>query len=129
MNVIINISITYRIKNLVVFRKVLKKGFLGKNLQTIQDHGALYYMVAQNTERTYGIHKVFRLHRKSRQIQFFCRKRPILLHMCATCSELSSNIGSYSQSANMQFRTPADTPRSNQGSIISLEQKRAVVIF
>ena len=37
--------------------------------------------------------------------------------------------GSYSQFANIQFRTPADTPRSNQGSIISLDQKRAEVIF
>ena len=42
---------------------------------------------------------------------------------------LKWNEWSYSQFANMQFRTPADTPRSNQGSIISLEQKRAVVIF
>ena len=57
----------------------------------------LYYMEAQNTVRTYGLNQVFRfvkgiwLHRNSRII-FFSRKRPILLHMCATCSELPSYI-------------------------------------
>ena len=57
----------------------------------------LYKMVAQNNVRTYGVIQVFRfvegiwLHRKDRQIRFF-RKRPILLHMCATCSELPSYL-------------------------------------
>ena len=53
-------------------------------------------MVAQNTVRTYGVIQAFRfvegiwLHRKSRKILFFFRKRPILLHTCAACSELPS---------------------------------------
>ena len=55
-------------------------------------------MKAQNTVRKYGVNQVFRfvegilLHRKSRQIRNFCRKRPIFLHTCATCSELPSYI-------------------------------------
>ena len=58
----------------------------------------IYQMVAQNTVRTYGVNQVFRfvkgiwLHRQSRQIRFFSRKRTILLHTCATCSELPSCI-------------------------------------
>ena len=53
-------------------------------------------LVAQNTVRTYGVNHVFRfvegfcLHRKSRQL----RKLPIFHHTCATCSELTSYIGS-----------------------------------
>lgn len=55
-------------------------------------------MVAQNNVRTYEVTQVFRfaagiwLHRESRQIRFFFRKRPILLHMCATRSELPSYL-------------------------------------
>ena len=54
-------------------------------------------MVAHNTVRTYGVNRVFRLvegiwlHRMGRQIRFFW-ERPILLHTCATCSELPSYI-------------------------------------
>ena len=54
----------------------------------------LYQMVAHLTMRTYGGNQAFRfvegiwLHRKSRQIRNFFRKRPILLHTCTTCSEL-----------------------------------------
>ena len=49
-------------------------------------------MVAQNTVRKYAVYQIFRffegiwLHRKNCQI----RKRPILLHTCATCPELPS---------------------------------------
>jgi len=56
-------------------------------------------MVAHFTMRTYGENQVLRfvegvwLHRKNRLIIFFfSRKRPILLHTCATCSELPSNM-------------------------------------
>ena len=55
-------------------------------------------MVAHFTMRTYGVNQAFQfvegiwLHRKSRHIRFFFRKRPILLHTCATCSELTSYI-------------------------------------
>ena len=55
-------------------------------------------MVPQNTLRTFGDNKVFRfvkdiwLHRQSRHIRFFFRKKPILQHSCATCFELPSNI-------------------------------------
>ena len=50
-------------------------------------------MVAQNTMRVYGVNQVFRfvegiwLHRKIRKSISFL-KSPILLHICATCSEL-----------------------------------------
>ena len=53
-------------------------------------------MVAQNTVLTYGVNQIFKfvegiwLHKKSRQIRFFSRKIPILLHTCATCSEVPS---------------------------------------
>ena len=52
----------------------------------------LYKMVAQNMVLTYGVKQVFRiaegiwLHRKSRQIRHFGRKRPILLYLCASWS-------------------------------------------
>ena len=56
-------------------------------------------MVAQNTVRTYGVNQFFfqfvtgiRLHRQSRQNRICFLKIPILLHTCATCSELPSNI-------------------------------------
>ena len=55
-------------------------------------------MDAQIPVRTYGDNQVFRfikgirLHRQSRQIRFFSRKRPALLYTCATCSELPSYI-------------------------------------
>ena len=57
-----------------------------------------YEMVAHFTMRTYGVNEAFRfvegtwLHRKSHQIRFFVRKRPILHHTFATCSELPSYI-------------------------------------
>ena len=53
-------------------------------------------MLAQNTVLTYGVNQVFRfvegiwLRRKSHQIRNCFRKRPILLHECAICSELPS---------------------------------------
>ena len=52
----------------------------------------LFYMVAQNMMRTYGVNQVFRfveailLHRV--KSDFFFGKGPILQHTCATCSEL-----------------------------------------
>ena len=58
----------------------------------------LYYMVAHFTMRTFGVNQVFRsvigmlLHRKSHQILKRFRKRPILHHTCALCSELPSYI-------------------------------------
>ena len=49
--------------------------------------------------RTYVVNQAFRfvkgnwLHRKSRQIRhYFSRKRPILPHLCAACSNLPSYI-------------------------------------
>ena len=51
-------------------------------------------MVAENSVHTFEVNQVFRfvedigLNQKSRQIRFVIRKRPILIHMCATCSEL-----------------------------------------
>ena len=50
------------------------------------------------TMRTYGVYQEFRfvkgiwLHQKSLQIRIISRKRPILHHTCATCSELPSYI-------------------------------------
>ena len=56
-------------------------------------------MVAPFTMRTYGVNLTFRyvegiwLHRKSRQMrERKKRKRPILHHTCATCSELPFNV-------------------------------------
>ena len=51
-------------------------------------------MVAQNTVRTYGANQVFRFVEGIRllRIRFFPRKSHILLHVCATYSELPSNI-------------------------------------
>ena len=55
-------------------------------------------MVAHFTMRTDGVNQASRfvegiwLHRKSRQIQDENRKRPILHHTCAICSELPSYI-------------------------------------
>ena len=66
-------------------------------------------MVAHFTMRTYGVYQLFRfvegiwLHRKSRQIRFF-RKRPILLHTCARCSELPSYISTMHQAQNRRLK-------------------------
>jgi len=55
-------------------------------------------MVASFNVRTYGVNQAFRLdegiwlHRKSRQIRHFFRKRTIVYHTCAACSELPSYI-------------------------------------
>ena len=55
-------------------------------------------MVAYFTMRTHGVNQAFHfvegiwLHRKSRQIRFIFRKRPILNNTCPTCSELPSYI-------------------------------------
>ena len=60
-------------------------------------------MVADFAMRTYGVNQAFRLvegillHRKSRQIQFFFRKRTNLHHPCAACSELPSYISTMAQ--------------------------------
>ena len=56
-------------------------------------------MVANFTMRTHGENQAFRfvegicLHRKSRQIRFFLKERPISIHNCATCFELPSYKG------------------------------------
>ena len=53
-------------------------------------------MVDQKTVRTYAVNQVFRfveciwLQRQSRQMRKGFRKRPVLLHTRATCSELPS---------------------------------------
>ena len=66
-------------------------------------------MVAQNAVRTYGLNPVFRfvegiwLYRKSRQIRIFFGNRPILLHTCATCSELQYHTSTMTRS-NRQYR-------------------------
>ena len=59
----------------------------------------LSWYLYKNTVRTYAVNLLFRvffkgiwLHRQSRQIRFFPRKRRILLHTCGKCSELPSNI-------------------------------------
>ena len=55
-------------------------------------------MVDHFARRTYRVNQEFRnfegiwLHRKSRQIRICFGKRPILLHTCATGSELPSYI-------------------------------------
>ena len=55
-------------------------------------------MVAHFTMRTYGVNQEFRfaegiwLHRKSRQVRVFFRKRPFLHHTCATCFEQPSHM-------------------------------------
>ena len=55
-------------------------------------------MVDQKTVRTYAVNQVFRfveciwLQRQSRQMRKGFRKRPVLLHTRATCSELPSYI-------------------------------------
>ena len=54
--------------------------------------------------RTYGIIQVFRfvegiwVRQKSRQIQFFRGKKPILLHLSTTYSELPSDISTMQRS-------------------------------
>ena len=66
-------------------------------------------MVAQNTVRTYGVNQVFRfvkgiwLHRKSCQIRFIW-KRPILLHTCATSSEVPSYISTMGETVQKKQR-------------------------
>ena len=66
-------------------------------------------MVVQNTVRTHRVNQVFRfvegiwLHRKSREIQFFLRKRLILLHTCTTCSELPSYISTMDQTDCIEY--------------------------
>ena len=59
----------------------------------------LYWMVAQNTVRTYyGVNKVFRfvegmwIHRKSRHIRIIFSEKTFLHHTSATCSEPPSDI-------------------------------------
>ena len=49
-------------------------------------------MVAQNTVRTYGLNHAFGYIERVVKSDFFSQKRPILLHKCATKSELPSYI-------------------------------------
>ena len=62
-------------------------------------------MVTQNRVRTYGVNQVFQLvegiwlHGKGRQI----RKRPILLHKCATFSELPSCTSTMLKKCEIHF--------------------------
>ena len=86
------------INNVLISNRSLPEGSRKRKfLHLWADPWFLYYMVAHFTLRKYGVKQAFRffegiwLHRKSRQIRFF-RKRPILHHTCATCSELPSYI-------------------------------------
>ena len=61
-------------------------------------------MVAENSVRTYGVNNLFRfvkgiwLHRQTRYIRFFfSRNSHVLLHTCATFSELPSYISTMGQ--------------------------------
>ena len=75
-------------------------------------------MVALFTMRTYGVNQVFRfvegiwLHRKSCQVSFNFRKRPILLYTCATCSELPSYISTMSKT-HIHFEISARSIKGN----------------
>ena len=59
-------------------------------------HPIIDFIYDGSSEHGANVNQVFRfvkgtwLHRKSRQIRILFRKRPILLHTCATCSELPS---------------------------------------
>ena len=79
-------------------------------------------MVAHLTMCTYGVNEAFRfveciwLYRKSRQIQIYNRKLPILHHTCATFSELPSYVNTIGK---IEMVLPIQI--QNQGTLQSLE--------
>ena len=63
---------------------------------------------------------------KQSQITFVLTKKPIVLHACATCSELQSNLGTISLDGNSEIGAYV---RSNLCYLMSLKQSQITFVL